>query len=172
MLRVLIAAAILALPHGSQTRLISPDRQWALFCVPYSKSASHGPELWIENPRTSRRQKLQDVPDTLRAAWFPDSAQFWVEDHFASDRTQAYIYTPATLERLDLREAVLKADPSASALDRGHRYYKVASADSHSLLIDFTGHTDDAPVNCFDLRYRVTRAGAVSRLSRRVGPCR
>jgi predicted oxidoreductase len=129
------------------------------------------PGLWIESLRTRRRQKVQDIPDTLRAAWFPDSAQFWVEDHSASDRTQAYIYTAATLARLDLRQAVLKYDPSINALDQGHRYYKVARAEPQSLLIDFTGHTDVAPVACFDVRYRVTRAGAVSRLSRSVQPC-
>lgn len=167
----LMAAAILLLPYGSQSRLVSPDGQWALYGLQYRQNAHRDPGLWIENLRTRRRQEILDLRDTLRAAWFPDSARFWVEDHSASDRTQAYIYDPATLRRLDLRNAVLAADPSAKPLDQGHRYYKVESVEPQSVLIEFSGHTDEAPVKCFDVRYRVTLAGAVSRLSRRMGPC-
>jgi len=166
-----LASLILSLPRGTRN-LASPDGRWVLYGVPHQQSTSHTPELWIENLRTHRRHKVQDIPDTLRAGWFPDSARFWVEDHSASDRTQAYIYNPETLARLDVRKAVLDSDASASAFDRGHRYYNVASAAAQTLLIDFRGHTDEPPVTCFDVRYRVTRAGVVSRLSRRVRPCR
>ena len=167
-----LAAAILTLPSRSETRLVSPDHRWLLYGVPYQQAISHGPELWLESLQTHRRQKVLNIPDTLRAAWFPDSAQFWVESHTASDQTQSYIYSPATLHRLDLRHAVLAADPSIQPLDDGHRYYNVESASAQTLLIDLRGHTDLAPVTCFEIRYRVTRAGAVSRLSRRVAPCR
>lgn len=165
-----LASAILSLPHGDPNRVASPDGRWALYGVPYQKGANQAPELWIENLRTHRAQKLLDVADTLRAAWFPDSAQFWVEDHSASDRTQAYIYEPITLRRLDVRRALLSADPSIRPLDQGHRYYNVENAGTGVLLINFRGHTDQAPVQCFDARYRVTRAGAVRRLQQRVWP--
>jgi hypothetical protein len=167
-----LASEVLRLPYGGPNRLVSPDGQWLLYGVPYQQSANDGPELWLENLRTRHKQKLLDIPDTLRAAWFPDSAQFWVEDHTASDQTQTYIFNPATLRRLDLRKAVLSADPSIRPLDDGHRYYNVESAGAQTLLIDFRGHTDTSPVKCFDARYRVTRAGGVSRLSQRIGPCR
>lgn len=164
-------SVILVMPYGSPSRLVSPDHQWLLYGVPYQPAASHGPELWLENLRTHRRQKVLDIPDTLRAGWFPDSAQFWVEDHTASDRTQTYIYNPATLQSLDIRKAVLSADPSIRPLDDGHRYYNVEKAGTQTLLINFRGHTDEPPVTCFDAHYRVTRAGAVQRLERRVRPC-
>jgi hypothetical protein len=40
-------------------------------------------------------------------------------------------------------------------------------------LIDLKGHTDDWPqVSCFDIHYRVSRTGAVEKLSRRIWPIR
>lgn len=83
--------------------------------------------LWLENLRTHRRVKVADVAGTLRAAWFPDGAAFWLQDHRASDGAESY--DAATLHRLDIRRAILAADPSMAALsDDGHRYYKVEVA--------------------------------------------
>jgi hypothetical protein len=165
-----LEAATLELPRGNQ-RLVSPDGAWSLFGVPAPEAGHRDPQLWLENLRTHRRQKVQDVADTLRAAWFPDSRQFWVEDHSASDETEAYIYHPATFQRLDIRRLVLAADPSIRKLNQGHRYYKVQSAAAQNLVIDLRGHTDDwQQVSCFDIHYRVSRTGGVQKLSRRIWP--
>jgi hypothetical protein len=158
-----LAAATLQLPRGNQ-RLVSPDGVWLLY------ARQQQPQLWLENLRTHLRKRVQAVPDTLRAGWFPDGRQFWVEDHSASDQTDTYICNPATLRRLDVRRIVLGADPAIGKLDEGHRYYNVESPAAGSLLIDFRGHTDIGPVDCFNIRYRVTRAGKVEKLSGRVWP--
>ncbi|HWD98620.1 MAG TPA: hypothetical protein VG345_06275 [Bryobacteraceae bacterium] len=161
-----LESATLQLPLGNR-RLISPDGAWLLYGVPAPEAGHHDPQLWLENLRTHHKARLQDVPDTLRAAWFPDSRQFWVEDHSASDETEACIYNPATLHRLDIRRIVLAADPS------GHRYYSVESAAARNLVIDLKGHTGDwQQVSCFDIHYRVSRTGAVEKLSGRIWPIR
>ena len=73
---VIANAQELDLPRELTKRLASPDGSKILYGVPYEKSASGGPQLWIEDGRTHRRTKLFDVRGTLSAAWSPDGTDF------------------------------------------------------------------------------------------------
>jgi hypothetical protein len=158
---------VLNLPHGPVQRLASPDGAYLLYGV----SLQSAPELWMENLRTGHRNLLLSIGSTLSAAWSADSTAFYVNDHWASDSTRSYIYDGATLQRLDIAERVLAADPGAKRFAEGHAYFDVERwQGTESVMVHFYGHTDDAPVVCFDLRYQVSRSGAVSKLSQRVLP--
>jgi hypothetical protein len=114
---------------------------------------------------------LLEVSGTLSADWSDDSTAFFVEDHLASDSTRTYLYPISTLQRLDVAALILAADPLAERFVEGHAYFSVDRWDgSQYLLIHLYGHTDQAPVDCFDLHYRVNRNGAVQKQSQQVRP--
>ena len=170
---LLANAQELGLPLSPVTRLPSPDGSKVLYGVPYEKSRSGGPELWIENTRTRQRTKLFDIGGTLTAAWSPDGTAFYVNNRWASDREQAYIYDAATVKRIDIGALILAADPAARQFANGHAYYEVEHwTDSRNVAVRFFGHTDLPPVTHFDFRYRVSRSGKVKRLSQETAPVR
>lgn len=158
----------LNLPYGPTKRLIAPNRAHILYGV----VSQTGPQLWIENTRTHQRKMLLIIGGTLSAAWFPDSTAFYVEDRRASDSTLTYIYQPDTLQRLDIPALIQAAFPLTRRFAEGHAYFTVDRFDGpQHLLIQLRGHTDQPPpVECFQLRFRVDRAGAVQKLSERISP--
>lgn len=168
---VLANAQELYLPRGPVKRLASPDGSKILYGVPYQKSASGGPQLWIEDNRTHRRTKLFDVGGTLSAVWSSDGSAFYVNDHWASDRERAYIYDAVTLQRLDIGDHILAQDPESRRFANGHTYFAIEGWEGlQAVAVRFSGHTDQPPVLSFDFRYRISRTGAVKRLSRHVAP--
>jgi hypothetical protein len=161
-----INAQELYIPGGSVTRLASPDGSKVLYSVPYQKSSNSGPQLWIEDSRTHRRTKLFDIGGTLSAVWSADGSAFYVNDHWASDRERAYIYNAATLERLDILARILAEDPASRIFANGHAYFAIERWEgARDVAVRFSGHTDEPPATSFDIRYRVSRAGAVKKLS-------
>jgi hypothetical protein len=159
----------LNLPYGPVTRLASPDGSRILYGVPYQNRVNEGPQLWVEDTRAHQRKLLLSIGGTLSAVWSADGSAFFVEDHWASDSARAYIYDANTLQRLDLADPILAADPGAERFARGHAYFDLERWDTLQLVIvHFHGHTDQPPVACFDFRYRVSRAGSVEKLSERV----
>ena len=118
---------------------------------------------------------------TLTLAWSPDSAAFIANDRAVSDLEMAYIYDVKTLDRLDLRSRILAADAGAARFVPGkntapHSYFHaIRWLDARHVEVQLHGHTDGIragrsvrPGDCFDLRYRVGRDGAVEKLSQRV----
>jgi len=161
----------LSLPYGPITRLASPDGSHILYGVPYQSGLNDGPQLWIEDTRTRQRQMLLNIGGTLSAVWASDGKAFSVQDNWASDSARAYIYDAETLQRLDLGGGILSADPGAKRFADGHAYFDLDRwQDAQHVIVHFHGHTDRAPVLCFDFRYRVSRAGSVEKLSERVFP--
>jgi hypothetical protein len=161
---------------GNFTRVIhlaSPDGSHILYGVPYSQGMNDGPELWIENTRTQRRQKLLNIPDTLSAGWSSDGSAFYVQDHVASDETFSYIYDTDTLRRLDLAARIQASDLAARRFAGGHTYFDVEGwQGTGEVTVHFHGHTDEPPpISCFDFRYKVSRAGTVAKVSERVSGC-
>jgi hypothetical protein len=113
------------------------------------------------------------VYDRLQATqWSPDGKWFWVNDRWASDRTNSYIYDAQTLEPIDIEKQIQAADAEARRLEDAHRYFEVKRwADNRSVVVEFHGHTDSPPPTvCFQLWYRVTVSGAVKKISQRVFP--
>jgi hypothetical protein len=161
----------LCLPNGPVTRLSSPDGSHILYGVPYQSEINDGPQLWIEDTRTHQREMLLNIGSTLSAVWSPDGTSFSVQDHWASDSARAYIYDADTLQRLDLGRRILTVDRSGERFADGHAYFDLERwEDVQTVLVHFHGHTDERPVVCFDLHYRVSRSGTVEKLSQRVFP--
>jgi hypothetical protein len=156
----------LYLPSGPVKRLPSPDGSKILHGVPYQRGLRDEPQLWIEDTRTHRRTKLFDVGGTLSAVWSADGSAFYVNDHWASDRERAYIYNAATLQRLDIAARVMAQYPETRIFAKGHTYFAIEGWEgAPDVAVRFSGHTDEPPVISFDFRYRVSRAGAVKKLS-------
>jgi hypothetical protein len=162
----------LDLPFGSVVRLASPDASKTLFLVPYQSGVNNEAQLWVEDTRTHRRQMLMNIARTLSAAWNADGSAFYVQDNESSDDSFSYIYDANTLQRLNLAERILASDPGAGRLTEGHFYFDVDRWQGlGQVIVRLHGHTDKPPpIVCFDSRYRVTRAGAVAKLSQRVSP--
>ena len=161
----------LCLPNGPVTRLASPDNSRILYGVPYQSGINDGPQLWIEDTRTHQRNMLLSIGGTLSAIWSPDGSAFAVHDHFASDSARTYIYNAETLQRLDTARRIQAVDPSMQRFASGHEYFDLERWESaQNVIVRLHGHTDQPPVVCFDLSYRVGRTGAVAKLSQRVFP--
>ena len=158
--------------------LISPDGSYALYGIPDAA------QLWLENRTTHERRLVLDATiQTMTLAWSPDSVAFAVNDRWASDQEIAYIYTAATLDRLELRAPVLAADPQAARFVPGpgsapHSYFHtIRWLDPENVELQLHGHTDGVregnlvrPGECFDLRYRVSRGGKAHKVSQTVLP--
>jgi hypothetical protein len=163
----------LNLPWGPVTRLVSPDGAHTLYGVPWRSGVNDAPQLWIENMRTGEEHMLLSLGSTLSADWSPDGTAFSVNNHWASDREQAYIYDAGTLQRLNLGDRILAGDPEAKRFANGHAYFEVEHWDgSQYVIVNFHGHTDEAPVRCFDLQYRLNRDGDVEKLPPHASPPR
>ena len=96
----------LELPFGQRKRLPSPDGRYVLFGREYDNTQNRGPELWIEEPRLSKRTRLLELGGTAVAAWSPDGTGFYVNDRWASDSARSYLYDTSTLERIDLGKII------------------------------------------------------------------
>jgi hypothetical protein len=173
MLRFLALVALGALPafaQQNQMPLASPDHSYTLFTTDPWK-------LWIEDLRTHERRPVLEG-DRPVAAWSPDSAAFFVNFSVASDLGLSYIFTAATLDRIDVRDRIVHADRHAGRFAGDHDYFSAVSwIDARHVVVSFKGHTlthkGDSltrPLVCFDLRYRLGLDGSVERLSERTGP--
>lgn len=163
-------------PFAPTNQLVSPDGAYALF------GSDQASQLWLEDESTHERKMVSRLTlQTLTLAWSPDSAAFIANDRAASDVELAYLYDVKTLNRLDLRSCILAADAEAALFVPGqntapHSYFHaIRWLDARHVEVKLHGHTDGTrdgtsvrPGECFDLRYRVTRDGAVEKLSRRV----
>jgi hypothetical protein len=164
-------AAALDLPFGPITRLASPDGSLILYGVPFQKGGNEGPQLWLEDARTHQRQKLLDISDGVSAGWSPDGTEFYVQDHSSSSSTESYIYDARSLKRVDLGALIRRSDSSISRFASGHAYFDMERWESlETVIVHFYGHTDEPPVVCFDLRYRVKLSGTTIKLEQHVFP--
>lgn len=161
----------LDLPFGPVTRLASPDGSRILYGVPYQSGVNQGPQLWIEDARSHQRQKLLDISDGVSAGWSADGDRFYVQDHSSSSSTESYIYDARSLKRVDLGALVRKSDPGIGRFAAGHAYFDVDRWEGPTaVIVHFYGHTDEPPVVCFDLHYRVSLTGDVVKLEQRTFP--
>jgi hypothetical protein len=179
----------LKMPSGEANPLVSPDGVFALFG---SDAASC--QLWLEDRRTQERKRvLRATLQTLTLAWSSDSAAFIANDRATSDVEIAWVFEAKTLARLDLRSLIVAADPGsarffvpgqiniASAAQANAKVpttshvHAIRWLDARHVEAQLVGHTAGVrigeaiqPGDCFDLRYRIERDGAVQKLSQRV----
>jgi hypothetical protein len=164
-LGVVALAAVIA--NAQELSVPSPDGTLTL----HEKVSHNARELWIENARTDRQQKLFDVGGTVSAAWSADGSAFYINDHWASDRERAYIYDAATLKRLNIGDRILAEDPRSRPFAVGHNYFEIERWDgTQDVSVKFFGHTDEPPVTCFVFEYRISQSGLVKKLSQHIAP--
>jgi len=153
--------------------LSSPDQQWTLLSRDY--------RLLIQNNKTRNRQFLRLRTGVLecvsllgnscggiQVGWSPDSGSFFLNDEQASDRTAAYVFTPATGQAMNLVDLLSRSDPQLVRwLRAGHSYvYAQRWLNPKELLVNVAGHFDEPAVKEFEIQYRVNVAsGNVARLS-------
>ncbi len=163
--------AELTLPYGRVQPLPSPDGAHTLYGVEFQDGKNAGSQLWIRDNSTGGSRLLLTLGGSMQAFWSPDGNAFSVNDHWASDRESAYIYDTETLKRQNVGEDILAADPESRHFTNAHAYFHVERWDGPAqVIVQFHGHTDEAPVRCFEFRYRVSRTGVVEKLSERVHP--
>ena len=163
--------AELTLPYGRVQPLPSLDGEHTLYGVPFQDGKNDGPQLWIEDNSTGTRKLLLTLGGSVQAFWSPDGKAFSVNDHWASDRESAYIYTTETLKRQNVGEDILAADPESRHFTNAHAYLHVERWDGPAhVFVRFHGHTDEPPVRCFEFQYRVSGTGVVEKFSERVHP--
>ncbi len=180
----------LSAPYGPANSLASPDGAYRLY------GDEESAQLWlVDVQRHDRRPVLHATVPTLTLAWSPDSQAFIVNDHMVSNMELAYVYDAKTLVRLDLRSRILAADPQAAHfIEPGQGIPEPVRArdekiptdsfvhalrwmDASHVVVQLTGHTAGINVggvihggDCFDLRYQVSRNGAVQKISRHIFP--
>jgi len=158
-------------PYGRVQPLPSPDGAHTLYGVEFQDGKNAGSQLWIRDNSTGGSRLLLTLGGSMQAFWSPDGNAFSVNDHWASDRESAYIYDTETLKRQNVGEDILAADPESRHFTNAHAYFHVERWDGPAqVIVQFHGHTDEAPVRCFEFRYRVSRTGVVEKLSERVHP--
>jgi hypothetical protein len=111
----------------------------------------------------------------------------------AIDLETAYVYDARTLDRLDLRSRIVAADPGSTRylvpgqiktsptaapgakIPTTSHVHAIRWLDAMHVEVQLDGHTAGIRIgesieggDCFDLRYRIGRDGAVEKLSRRV----
>lgn len=157
---------VIALPQGPITRIQSPNRMWTLLFECPNTSAQR--VLSIENTRTGARRVVKQYERSVGIGWAPDSQRFFVNDAFASNGTEAYVYDVLTLKEISLNDVLVAADPSATQyLEAGHAYLEVTRwVNSHVVVASLWGHFDEKQRG-FELKYRIDLRGGVRRLSSR-----
>ncbi len=158
----------------------SPNRRWALASncfmnCPYGKAEvpvcphDHTGGLFLESASSHRKRPIAFYGYAGNAVWSPDSAAFFVNDHIASDETNSALYAAVPFRKIDVAEAIRRSDPAAVRYFQGHRYFIAQRwLDNRAALVQFCGHTDEAPVVEFDFHYRVGIDGSAQRISRRL----
>ena len=164
--------ADLTFPYRQVQPLPSPDGAHTLYGVQVQDGKNEGTQLWIKDNSTGASKLLLTLGiATMQAFWSPDGKAFSVNVHWTSDRDNAYIYDTETLKPQNVGEEILAGDPESRNFTKAHAYFQVERWDGPAdVFVRFQGHTDEAPVQCFDFQYRVSRTGVVEKLSERVHP--
>ena len=157
--------AVVVLPDGPLTRIPSPNKNWTLvFECPADCTER---ELSIERTGSKQRQLVSQYERSLSVSWAPDSQHFFVYDAAGSNEGSSYVYGTASLNRLDLAEAIRTHDRMALPfLKAGHSYVRAKYwINSHDLIVILTGHFDEGPPHSFTLKYQIGTDGSARRLS-------
>jgi succinate dehydrogenase / fumarate reductase cytochrome b subunit len=113
------------------------------------------------------RRTILEYPRTLGLGWAPDGQHFFVNDEEASNVTELYVFNRTGRSHEILDKRILRAIPHLQELARrgSHMYISAKKwIDARTLEVEVSGHSDEAPVEEFDTRLRVTLEGVVTRL--------
>lgn len=159
---------------GSKCTINCPpgdDKNWDRTSVP-ACSRDPSNELFLENAATHRKRPIAFDGYAGNAVWSPDSAAFFINNHSASDQTDASLYLADSPQRIDVKEAIFRSDPSTAHYRFAHRYFSALKwLDDRTALVRLCGHTDaPPPVVEFDIRYQVSLDGKAKKLSEHLSP--
>jgi hypothetical protein len=169
----------LELPFGPLTRLPSPDGSYVLVGETRKTSLPEGctecfdvsTKLFLDNRLTGARDLVLDITGSALAGWSSNGRSFYVQDRMATDSSRVYVFETSSLKKLGVADPILESDAAARPFLRGHAYFTFERwMNSENMVIAFQGHTDDAPVMCFEMLYLVSLAGKTQKLSQRTGP--
>jgi hypothetical protein len=134
---------------------ISPSGEWALASVSFAnRQMAH--MLVLVNLRTNLLRYVKDYRRGADVAWSPDNAHFLVNDHFASDESDCYIYDRNTLEAKRLLPILVAELPEMKKFLQYDPNYLLCESwiSNRALVVHFFGWGGDTPSG-FDylLRY-------------------
>jgi len=139
-------------PDCRAIHIDSPDRHWALastcsLICPENMTqepsvvavcSNNQNNLFIEDAFTHHRQPIAFYGFAGSAVWSPNSKAIFVKDHMGSNITEASLYTVDPLKKIDVAQAILRADRSATRYAHGHSYYVAREwLDNQTVLVQF-----------------------------------
>jgi hypothetical protein len=145
------------LPQDRLVKIPSPDGRWQLIASPCSAKHCDARTLALEDRRTGRQVFIKNQYNRdLGVGWSPDSKAFFLNDAFASNVEDAYIYRPGQATPVELDDILLASDRRARSIDADHTYFQVRRwLTPHSVLAEYCGHTSNYPSVQFDFLFRV-----------------
>ena len=166
------------LPQNKTVSISSPDGRWNLVATPFNVAdPTADRKLFLANRRTGERNLVKSYGRDLSVGWGPDSRAFFLNDAFASNVEDAYIYQIGGEQPFKLNDRVLGSDPEARALGADHTYFHAWRwLNTHSVEVEYCGHRSSYPARQFHFLYRVDWRGddaadaEVHRLSKSVQP--
>lgn len=165
------------LPTNKVELIRSPNGRWVLLASPGESKT-----LTLLDMEHKRRIPIKEYDESLQVGWSPDSTAFFVNDAYASNLEDAYVYFLAFGKPILLNDFVLEHDSEAKSLAKkaNHVYFRVANwTNPGVLLLEFCGHGEEAPGTQFDFIYDLhlqdfhdyySRRVTVKRVSRKLGP--
>lgn len=187
---------------------VSPDGRWKLAahfatgaCPPTALNAADaaknadpsahgnnwGIELVLEDTSIHTRRSVPFEGYWGEAGWSPSSHAFFVNDHSASNVTEAALYSigpdgKQPLQKIDVTDRILRADAMAKRFSGDHEYFYVRRwIDPQRALVQVCGHAPDttkrirvcdntwgAPTVSFNFRYLVGLDGSVRPIAHHV----
>jgi hypothetical protein len=201
-------AAKIEFSNCQAAQIASPDGKWLLTarfapgaCPPTAPNfaeaekkadpAVHGNgwgiELFLEDTATHTRHTIPFAGYWGQAGWSPSSQAFFVNDHSASNVTEAALYSigldgKQPLHKIDLTDTILRTDAMAKRFSGDHEYFYVRRwIDPQRALVQVCGHAPDttqrmrvcdntwaAPTVTFNFHYRAGLDGSVRPIAHHV----
>ncbi len=178
-LLALLAAVLVNAEGPKRTQLIrfpgppniarSPDGRYALENV---DSPPH--ELYLRNAREQTGRLLYRYTRNVSVLWRNDSAAFVLNDFYASNQSNSYVYLLAELDHpidiyKELRRKLTSDRERKTIFENDHVYMEgVRWLDSGKLKLDICGH-GEVDKNGFLLVYEYRLHGSFRLLSRKTG---
>lgn len=145
---------------------ISPSGEWALASLSFvNRRMAH--MLVLVNLQTSEIRHVKDYGRGVDVAWSPDNAHFLVNDHFASDESDCYIYDRNTLQATRLLTLLVAALPETKKFLQYDPHYLMCESwiSNRALVVHFFGWGGDTP-NGFDYLLKYDGAGGFTVVSK------
>ena len=164
------------LPTDKVESIPSPNGRWVLVATP-----SETRTVTLVDKESQKRALIKEYDRSLQIGWSPDSSAFFLNDAYASNLEDAYVYFIAFGKPVLLNDYVLGHDSEAKSVAKkvDHAYFQVGNwTNAGTLLLEYCGHGGEAPGIQFDFIYKIDFRDfdsyawrvEVKRVSRRLGP--